>query len=242
MEYLLLMLSLTSALLGIVGNAWDNTKTGLKKITPLGGIVITVLLFSSILTIYSTYKKNKEFSNIKSLVYSKIELGIWDILSPFNFNGPVKDTAEYFSKIKDTVYLSNLYKESLFDPIAKFGTNWTHPYRRDSIRIKRGEDLLNDVVDNYHDVLESKAIKYITNILTDDYYKSRYKLSKQHDLILYSLVKYNDTTLGPLERLHPQFSTYGSFYDDSGMNGQQSYDGILSLIQKIEVLYNHIKD
>ena len=242
MDYLLLILSFVSALLGIVGNTWDKKKKGIKKLTTLGGVVITVLLFSFILTMSSIYKKNKEFSNIKSLVYSKIELGIWDILSPFHFDGPVIDTANYFCKIKDTVYLSKLYEESLFDPFARFGTSWTHPYKRDSINLKKGEDLLNEAIDNYHDVLDSKTIQLISSILTDDYYNSRYKLSYQHTLILISLSKYEDKTLQIPDRYHLPFSTYGSFYNDGDMKGHNPYDGILSLIQKIEVLYRYIKE
>ena len=244
MEYVPLIISLLSALVGIRGYTWDDKN---NRITRFGKIIILLSLFSFATAFYTIKIKNHQISDtnsIRKIAYGQIKLGIERMLTPLEFGSAVKDSIINFAVLEDTVHLSELFRTSVLNPFKGLiiAGGFDNNYQRDSALIQEGENLLNDVIIKYNKYLDAETIVYINNIISDSYFNRKFKLKESSWLIQRAVATQNDSTLSLDKRLHPAFSTYGAYYSTGDINGHHKYNGILSLIKKVKMLSNHIKN
>ncbi|MFT3823966.1 MAG: hypothetical protein QM731_08595 [Chitinophagaceae bacterium] len=242
MDYLLLIIGLLGSFFGIAGDTWDNSKTGINKLTKTGKIIATIIVATFIFSIFQIRKRNKQLSVINEIANTQIRLALKDILSPLGSGTITLDQANFFETIKDTNYLSKIFKKEVLNILynGQTGNTFGHPYRQDSLNIQEGENLLNDAILKYNTYLDEQTIKNINETLSDNFYKTNYKFKQNHLFIEEALFFFNNKS-NP-NWTNPPYNTYEPYYSTADIKGNNKYNGLTSFIAKVEVLYNHIKE
>lgn len=90
MEYIPIILAFSAALVAIVGNTWDKTQKGARKLTSSGRYALALVVFSLIYSGVSTYQQRDqkqaeelEKKKIGKIVATEIDRSLASLLAPF---------------------------------------------------------------------------------------------------------------------------------------------------------------
>lgn len=90
MEYIPIILAFAAAIGAIVGNTWDKTQTGVRKLTSSGRYALALVVFSLIYSGVSTYQQRDQKQaeeldkkKIGKIVATEIDRSLANLLAPF---------------------------------------------------------------------------------------------------------------------------------------------------------------
>jgi hypothetical protein len=187
MDYIPILIIFLSALIGIFGKSWDESKKGIKRITPKGWITITLAVFSfffAILTINSKNQRLLKISEIKVFAEKQIFEGTNYLIRHLVSHDLriEKSNSEIFKSLKDTSYLFDCGKSIIINPdssgLVFDGSNggFIHSWELYAANIATGERILNDALVKYIDILEPETIILINEVLNDNFFIKKFKL------------------------------------------------------------------
>jgi hypothetical protein len=252
-DYLPLIIGLLSALVGIFGKSWDDTKKGLKQITTKGWIVIFLALSSFGFAAWTISKKNKQLdkiADIKSIANKQILNGINYLLRDLVVPNKSNDTI--FIELKDTSYLADLGNKIIINPdssgviVNGINGDFIHPFELHSANIKYGEGLLNDAIIKYSSVVDPETIIFINNIINDKFYKEKFKLTTQKMYFEIAISEYKSNWKNDIFPLYTPWSYLGLYYFNRIYDGNGkrpgSFTDFLTFIDKTQKLVLHINN
>ncbi len=120
MEYIPIFLAFASALVAIVGNTWDKSEVGLRKLTTTGRVTFALVVFALIYSIGSTYQqrdqKQREVIEKKKLgkiINTEISKSLDAIASPFRDLYIENNGGKYIPK--NDISFDLMLKESMLE-------------------------------------------------------------------------------------------------------------------------------
>lgn len=252
-DYLPIIIGLFAALVGIFGKSWDEKKAGIKRITLKGWMVILLAVVSFAFAAWTIAKKNEQLSkvaDIKTIANKQIFEGVNYFLRDLVV--PNKSNDSIFIELKDTSFLAKVGHEILINPdssgviVNGINGDFIHPFELHSANIKYAEGLLNDAIIKYSSVVDPETIILINNIISDKFYKEKFKLTTQKMYLDLAITEYRDNWKNNFEPFYTPGSYLGLYYFDRVYDGKGKRPGdftdFLSFIDKIEKLVQHINN
>ena len=68
MDFILISAAFLTALIGAIGNTWDTSKVGFKKLRPVGWLAISVALVTAVFSFWKTIEDDKEKERLRTQI------------------------------------------------------------------------------------------------------------------------------------------------------------------------------
>lgn len=185
MEYIPIILAFAAAIGAILGNTWDKTQTGVKKLTSSGRYALALVIFSLIYSGVSTYQQRDqkqteelEKKKIGKIVATEIDRSLVSLLAPFKaLYGENKGTG--FVPISIEMMLDKNALEAAqntclalrpktFYSFPDSGT-WNDIFRND---ISSGLNRIDRLVDRYGMKMNADILDALHDLQANGYFSS----------------------------------------------------------------------
>lgn len=190
MDFIPIIIAFASALIGVVGNTWDSNKTGIRKITLTGWMVVvlagTSLAYGGIV-IQQKNKEIIEIGKIRHIAHNQITDGVKYIVrhltdGDLRERDSIKNTLE---TLKTIDYQRKIGKTRLVTFQGMGGVvsdgplgGFENTYELFDANINNGKNLLDDVLIKYAQFLKPETIIKINKLLHNNFFVSKYTFTR----------------------------------------------------------------